>query len=93
MNPTPIPPEKALHDLTLAVIYLSRNLDNNQYNKKMGVKSYWSWKTYNFDVLDKLNSEELIIDKHGNKTVYLTDDGVDRAKMILEQLGIVDWEE
>ena len=93
MPPTSIPPEKALHDLTLAVIYLSRNLDNNPYNKKMEIKSYWSWKNYDWDVLDQLNSEELITDKHGNKTVYLTDEGIDRAREILKQFGIEDWEE
>ena len=51
-----------------------------------------AWKSYDWDALDKLSEEEFTLDRHGNKGLYLTDEGVARAKEILESLGIKDWE-
>ena len=41
--------------------------------------------------MDKLDSEGLVIDKHGNKSLWLTEDGVKRAREILDELGSMDW--
>lgn len=83
-------PEQAVHDLTLALLYLNRFTDSRmKRNEDPPLKA---WKSYDWDALDKLNEEELVIDSHGNKSLYLTDEGVARAKEILEQYGIEDWE-
>ena len=46
-----------------------------------------------WNVLDQLDEEGFVYDKHGRKTVYISEKGVIRARDILEKLGIVDWEE
>ena len=86
-----IPPEQALHDMTLAMIYLTRFTDGRQ-EKYEEPPLFRAWKSYDWDTLDKLSEEELIIDRHGNKSLYLTDEGVTKAKEILEKYGIADWE-
>lgn len=84
--------DKALHDLTLALIYLTR-LSNER-----NLKGYWdtvpfsAWKGYDFAVLDKLDEEGFLIDKHRNKSVVITEEGVVKAREILAQYGIQDWE-
>ena len=85
-----IPPEQALHDMTLAMIYLTRFTDGRL--KKDEDPPLRAWKSYDWDTLDKLSEEDLIIDRHGNKSLYLTDEGAARAKEILEKYGIADWE-
>ena len=85
-----IPPEQALHDMTLAMIYLTRFTDGRL--KKDEDPPLRAWKSYDWDTLDKLSEEELIIDRHGNKSLYLTDEGIAKAKEILEKYGIADWE-
>ena len=84
------PPEQALHDMTLAMIYLTRFTDGRL--KKDEDPPLRAWKSYDWDTLDKLSEEDLIIDRHGNKSLYLTDEGVAKAKEILEKYGIADWE-
>ena len=86
-----ISPEQAMHDMTLAMIYLTRFTDGRM--KKYEDPPLKAWKSYDWDTLDKLSEEELIIDTHGNKSLYLTDEGIAKAKDILEKYGIVDWEE
>lgn len=86
-----IPPEQAMHDMILAMIYLTRFTDGRQ-EKYEEPPLFRAWKSYDWDTLDKLSEDELIIDRHGNKSLYLTDEGVTKAKEILEKYGIVDWE-
>lgn len=86
-----IPPEQALHDMVLAMIYLTRFTDS-RLKKYEDSPLLRAWKSYDWDTLDKLSEEELIIDRHGNKSLYLTDDGIAKAKEILEKYGISDWE-
>ncbi len=85
-----IPPEQAMHDMILAMIYLTRFTDGRM--KKDEDPPLRAWKSYDWDTLDKLSEEDLIIDRHGNKSLYLTDEGAARAKEILEKYGIADWE-
>ena len=89
-NEAGIPPKQAIHDLVLALIYLTRFMEKSRYNSEDQL--FRAWKTYDWDALDKLSEEELIIDRHGNKSLYLTDEGVARAQEILKSLGIRDWE-
>ena len=55
-------------------------------------KEFKAWKSYNWNTLDQLNEEVYIIDRHGNKSLWLTEEGVQKAKEILDNLHISDWE-
>ena len=81
--------EQAVHDLTLALLYLTRFKEGRG---KQEDQLFRAWKSYDWDALNKLSEEEFTLDRHGNKGLYLTDEGVARAKEILESLGIKDWE-
>ena len=86
-----IPADEALHDLTLALIYLSRQ----SASKKTfwDVKTFSAWKNYEWKILDQLDEEGFIYDKHGRKSVYISEEGVLKAREILGKYGIADWEE
>ncbi len=84
-------PEKAIHDLTLALLYLTCFTENNS-RFKTASELPRAWKSYDWDALDKLSEEEYTFDRHGNKGLYLTEEGIRKAKEILEQYGISDWE-
>ncbi len=86
-----IDPELAIHDMTLALLYLTRFTENGG-RFKTASELPRAWKSYDWEVLDKLSEEEYTIDRHGNKSLYLTDEGIQKAKEILEQYGIADWE-
>ena len=87
-----ITPEAALHDLTLALIYLTRQANTRNPDDFWKIDSFRAWKSYDWDTVDKLDAEGFVIDKHGNKSLWLTEDGVKRAREILDELGIMDWE-
>ena len=90
MSDNKVSPDQALHDLTLAMIYLTRFKEKGRLRSENQL--FHAWKSYDWDTLDKLSEEELIIDRHGNKSLYLTEEGEQKAKEILEQYGIRDWE-
>lgn len=92
MNENKVSPDQALHDLTLVMLYLTRFEDRKVTSLK-DEPPFRAWKTYDWNTLDKLSEEEFIIDRHGNKSLYLTEEGVEKAKSILNILGIRDWEE
>ncbi|MBR1438760.1 MAG: hypothetical protein IJ587_09520 [Synergistaceae bacterium] len=83
--------DEALHDLTLALIYLSRQSDSKK--TLWDVTTFSAWKNYEWNVLDQLDEEGFVYDKHGRKAVYISEKGVLKAHEILEKLGIADWEE
>ena len=91
MNDNKVSPDQALHDLTLAMIYLTRFKEKGRL--RSDDQLFRAWKSYDWDTLDKLSEEDLIIDRHGNKSLYLTEEGEQKAKEILEQYGIRDWEQ
>ena len=90
MNDNKVSPDQALHDLTLAMIYLTSFKEKSRLRSEDQL--FRAWKSYDWDTLDKLSEEDLIIDRHGNKSLYLTKEGEQKAKEILEQYGIKDWE-
>jgi SOS response regulatory protein OraA/RecX len=49
------------------------------------------WKGYDFDVLNALQEQGLIVDSRRAKSAYLTEDGVEHARQFLARLGIQDW--
>lgn len=74
-------PDQAIHDLTLTLLYLTRFSDSR--NKSEG-QLFRAWKSHNWDAQEALSEENLIIDGHGNKSLYLTDEGAIKAKEILK---------
>ena len=84
-------PDQALHDMTLAMLYLTRFKESGRFVPETPL--FRAWKSYDWDTLDKLSEEEFTIDRHGNKSLYLTEEGVAKAREILEKYGISDWEQ
>ena len=84
--------EEAQKELTMILLYLARFTNNGRLVKGDDV---YSWKGYDFDVLNFLDDEDFI--RQGDrpsrrKSVYLTETGIDYAKELLEKYGISDWE-
>ena len=67
-------------DLTLALMFLT------SWEEAPG--DLRCWKGYDFDVLDALGDKGLISDSRRAKSVYLTEDGVERARRLLARFGI-----
>lgn len=82
--------EEAIEELSLMLMYLTRIQDNNEFCRYREL----SWKGYDFDVLDKLDSKELILQPKGRKGygkyLYLTEAGRRRAQELLQEYGISD---
>ena len=87
MDDNKLTPEQALHDMTLAMLYLTRFTDSRQKGEDVLPRA---WKSYDWDTLDKLSEEDLIIDRHGNKSLYLSEEGMKKAKEILNKMNIKD---
>ena len=84
--------DRAQKELTMILLYLSRFTSNDRLVKSDDV---YSWKGYDFDVLNSLDDEDYI--RQGErpsrrKSVYLTETGIDYAKELLEKYGIKDWD-
>lgn len=84
--------EKAQKELTMVMLYLSRFTESDRFSDG---KDYYSWKGYDFDILNSLDDEDYI--RQGErpsrrKSVYLTETGIDYAKELLEKYGIKDWD-
>ncbi|WP_161978987.1 DUF6429 family protein [Streptococcus sp. S784/96/1] len=85
--------KQAQLDLTLALMYLNRFRE--RLPKSLGdVKApYQSWKGYDFDVINQLDEDALIYQSsHRAKSITLTEDGIARAKAILSDLEIEDFD-
>lgn len=86
-------PEQAAHDLTLALLYLTRFTEGRGRQPDFQTaKEFKAWKSYDWDVLNQLNEEGYIIDKHSKKSLHITEEGTAKAKEILATLSIRDWE-
>lgn len=69
-----------IKELTLLLIYLT------SWEEDAGlIKVQRSWKGYSFDVLDKLNEEGYIDGSKGTKSVYLTEEGLSKAKEFMKK--------
>lgn len=85
--------EKAMQELTMMLIYLSRFTQGDRFTD---TKDFYSWKGYNFDILNKLSDFDYI--RQGDrpsrsKSVYITDSGIEQAKELLNKYGIEDWKQ
>ncbi len=85
-------PDKAKHDLTLVLIYLSRMADRKSDFWRDDI-NFQAWKNYSWETVDALDEEGLVISKHGNKSLWLTPEGVAKAREVMEKLNISDWTE
>jgi hypothetical protein len=67
---------QVLEDLTLLLIYLT------SWDEKMslGVRVQRAWKGYNFETLDALMEKGYIYGSKRVKSVYLTEEGIERAR-------------
>lgn len=77
-------------ELSLMLMYLTRQQDNNEFCRYREL----SWKGYDFGVMEKLEEEELLWQPRSrrgyDKYLYLTEEGRNRAKELLEQYEFSD---
>ena len=81
----------AMEELTIMLLYLSRFTEEDRFSDG---NDLYAWKGYNFDVLNKLDDEDYI--RQGShpsrtKSVYITEEGIKRAKELMEKYGVEDW--
>lgn len=76
-----------LHDkikeLTLMLLYLNSWEENGP-----GIKYLRSWKGYDFNMLNELSDDDLIIDGKHSKSCVLSDEGIEKALMLLKEYNI-----
>ena len=70
-------------DLTLMLLYL-----NSWEEGEPGYKFRRSWKGYDFDDLNALAEDELIIDSRRSKSLALSASGEGKALELLQKYGI-----
>lgn len=82
--------EKAIEELSLMLMYLTRMQDNNEFSRYREI----SWKGYDLDVLEKLEDEEHIYQPRSrrkyDKYLYLTESGRIKAQELLREYGLSD---
>ena len=72
--------DETIKELTLLLIYLT------SWKEDAGlVKVQRSWKGYTFDALDELKEEGYIDGNKRAKSVYLTDEGLGKAKELMKK--------
>ncbi len=72
--------DKAIKELTLLLIYLTSWQEDTGLTKVQR-----SWKGYPFEVLDELNEERYIDGSKYAKSVYLTEEGLSKAKEFMKK--------
>ena len=82
--------EKAMEELSLMLMYLTRKQDNNEFCTYREL----SWKGYDFHTLNRLDQENLIFQPRSrrgyDKYLYLTEQGRERAQALLIEYGLCD---
>lgn len=78
----------AMEELTMVLLYLSHF---TQTDKLTNTNDKFSWKGYNFAVLNMLEEKDYIRQgSHRSKSVYITEEGETKAKVYMEKYGIID---
>ncbi len=81
-------PEKAMKELTLLLMYLSRFNEGNRFGSNMDM----AWKGYDFDIINELDEEDYIRQgSHRSKSVAITEEGIKLAQNLMEKFNIADW--
>lgn len=78
--------EQAIKELSLMLMYLTREQENNEYCRYREL----SWKGYDFDVLNQLENQDLLYQPKRSKYVYLSEEGRNKARQLIEQYGFAD---
>lgn len=84
-----IPADKAVEELTLILMYLTK------FKEEVipGVESDRTWKGYDFDVINALDDKEFIRQgSYRSKSVTFTEEGLKYAKELLEKYQMNDFE-
>ncbi|MBM6831982.1 DUF6429 family protein [Faecalicoccus acidiformans] len=84
-------PKQAMKELTMMLLYLSRFTEEKDF---LEANDYYAWKGYDFDILNELDEADYIRQgKHPSRTksVYITEEGKERAKELLKKYEIEDW--
>jgi len=72
--------DEIIKELTLLLIYLTSWQEDVGFTKVQR-----SWKGYPFEVLDELNEEGYISGSKHAKSIYLTEEGLSKAKDLMEK--------
>lgn len=70
--------DKLMNDLALALICLSAW-------KEKGDEVYRAWKGYDFSILNELKEQGLIDFSYKAKSLYLSEEGEEKAKQLIEK--------
>ena len=82
-------PEKAMKELTMVLMYLSRFNEDSRFSSNMDM----SWKGYDFGIINELNEDDYIRQgRYRSKSVAITDEGINLARNLLNKYNIKDWE-
>lgn len=82
-------PEKAMKELTIVLIYLSRFNEDSRFSSSMDM----SWKGYDFGIINELDEDDYIRQgSYRSKSVAITDEGIKLARNLLNKYNIKDWE-
>ena len=77
--------EKAIEDLTIALMYLTR------FNDREGVPFHeLSWRGYDHDTLNRLDEDDFIRTPKHAKYAYMLPKGYERAKQVIKDLDLPD---
>ena len=84
-----IAPEKAMKELTIVLMYLSRFNEDSRFSSSMNM----SWKGYDFGIINELDEDDYIRQgSYRSKSVAITDEGIKLARDLLNKYNIKDWE-
>ena len=82
-------PEKAMRELSMVLMYLSRFNEDNRFSSSMDI----SWKGYDFGIINELDEDDYIRQgSYRSKSVAITDEGIKLARNLLNKYNIKDWE-
>lgn len=79
--------DQQIKELTLLLLYITSWEDMEL--KSLG-EFRRSWKGYDFTVLNELTDEDFIVGSKKAKSVYLTEDGIKKAKDLMKKYQIDD---
>lgn len=81
-------PEKAMKELTMILMYLSRFNEGNRFGSSMDM----AWKGHDFDIINELDEEDYIRQgSHRSKSVAITEEGIKLAQNLMNKYNITDW--
>lgn len=81
-------PEKAIKELTMLLMYLTRFSEGNRFGSSLDM----AWKGYDFDIINELDEEDYIRQgSHKSKSVAITEEGMKLSQKLLDKYNISDW--